>query len=94
MKITFLKKKEIKFFRGAGCDRCRQTGYKGRIGIHEILVINDKIRDLITNRASVGMIRDEAVKEGFKDMRFDGLKKVIGGQTTVEELVRVTKNTS
>lgn len=88
------KNKEVKFFRGSGCDKCKQTGYKGRIGIHEILEMNDKIRDLITNRASVGMIRDEAVRQGFKDMRFDGLKKVIGGQTTIEELVRVTKNTS
>jgi type IV pilus assembly protein PilB len=84
--------KGITFFRAEGCNVCKHTGYKGRTGIYEILVINEKIRELITNRASVGMIREEAIQQGFKDMRFDGLRKVIGGQITVEELIRVTKN--
>ncbi|MFA4829444.1 MAG: GspE/PulE family protein [Thermodesulfovibrionales bacterium] len=82
----------IKFYRGAGCDNCKHTGYKGRTGIHEILVVDEKIRELIVNRASVGIIREEAAKTGFKDMRFDGLKKVIAGITTVEELLRVTRD--
>lgn len=82
----------VKFYRGIGCDACRHSGYKGRTGIHEILVTDEKIRDLIVNRASVRMIRDEAAKKGFKDMRFDGLKKVIAGIITVEELLRVTRD--
>jgi type II secretory ATPase GspE/PulE/Tfp pilus assembly ATPase PilB-like protein len=82
----------IKFYRGAGCDNCKHTGYKGRTGIHEILVINEKIRELIINRASVGMIREEASRQGFRDMRFDGLRKAITGQISIEELLRVTKN--
>lgn len=82
----------LKFHRGAGCDKCKRTGYKGRTGIQEILVVDEKIRELITNKASVGIIREEAVKKGFKDMRFDGLKKVVSGVTSVEELLRVTKN--
>ena len=82
----------IKFYRGAGCDNCKHTGYKGRTGIHEILVVDEKIRELIVNRASVSMIREEAARKGFKDMRFDGLKKVIAGITTVEELLRVTRD--
>lgn len=84
---------DTKFYRGAGCDKCNHTGYLGRAGIHEILVVDENIRKLITNRASVSMIREAAVKTGFRDMRFDGLKKVISGVTTVEELLRVTKNT-
>lgn len=82
----------VKFSRGSGCDHCKHTGYKGRTGIHEILVADEKIRELIVNRASVGIIREEAAKTGFKDMRFDGLKKVIAGITTVEELLRVTRD--
>lgn len=84
--------KEIKFYRGEGCDNCKRTGYKGRTGIHEILVITEKIRELIINSASVGVIREEAARQGFKDMRFDGLRKVIEGKISIEELLRVTKN--
>jgi type II secretory ATPase GspE/PulE/Tfp pilus assembly ATPase PilB-like protein len=87
---TFIEK--LKFYRGIGCDNCKHTGYQGRTSIHEILVVNEKIRKLITNRASVSMIREEAVRNGFKDMRFDGLKKVISGITTIEELFRVTRD--
>lgn len=83
--------KDLKFFRGTGCDNCRHTGYKGRTAIHELIVMDERIRELITNRASVDIIRQEAAKNGFKDMRFDGLKKVIAGMTSVEELLRVTR---
>lgn len=87
---TFIEK--LKFYRGIGCDNCKHTGYQGRTSIHEILVINEEIRKLITNRASVSMIREEAAKNGFKEMRFDGLKKVVSGITSVEELLRVTRD--
>ncbi len=80
------------FSKGTGCEKCKGTGYKGRTGIHEILLVDNTIRELITNRASLGMIREEAAKKGFKDMRFDGIRKVISGVTTVEELLRVTRN--
>lgn len=83
---------DLKFYRGIGCEKCRHTGYRGRTAIHEILVVDEKIRELITNRASVNVIRQEAAKDGFKDMRFDGLKKVISGITSVEELIRVTRD--
>lgn len=83
----------FKFYRGTGCDKCKHTGYKGRTGIHELLVVDEKIRELITNRASVDIIREKAVKNGFKDMRFDGLRKVISGVISVEEFLRVTRNT-
>lgn len=81
----------LKFYRGVGCDNCKHTGYLGRTGIHEILVVDEQVRELITQKASVIAIRDAAVKNGYKDMRFDGLKKVVAGTTSVEELLRVTK---
>ncbi len=84
--------KELVFYRGAGCDNCGNTGYKGRMGIHEILVVDEYIKGLITRNESASMIRQEAVKKGFKDMRFDGLKKVISGMISIEELLRVTRN--
>lgn len=84
--------KEIKFCHGSGCNKCNQSGYKGRTGIHEILRVDERIRDLITTRATVGMLRNEAARTGFKDMRFDGLRKVISGITTIEELLRVTRD--
>ncbi|MEE8329729.1 MAG: ATPase, T2SS/T4P/T4SS family [Thermodesulfovibrionia bacterium] len=84
--------KELVFYRGAGCDNCGNTGYKGRMGIHEILVVDEDIKELITKNESVSMIRQKAVQKGFKDMRFDGLKKVISGMISIEELLRVTRN--
>ena len=83
----------LTFYRGEGCEACKGSGYKGRTGIHEVFAVDSSIRELITNKASLGMIREEAARKGFKDMRFDGLKKVIAGITSSEELLRVTRNT-
>lgn len=76
--------------RGSGCTDCKHPGYKGRTGIHEVLLVDDKIRELISKEASVGVIREYARKTGFKDMRFDGLQKVIKGIISSEELLWVT----
>jgi type IV pilus assembly protein PilB len=84
----------LTFYRGEGCEACKGSGYRGRTGIHEILAVDESIRELITNRASLGMIREEASRKGFKDMRFDGLKKVVAGVTTSEEILRVTRNSA
>jgi len=81
----------LKFYKGIGCDNCKHTGYSGRTGIHEILVVDERIRELITRRGSVTELREAASKAGYKDMRFDGLRKVMEGTTSVEELLRVTK---
>ncbi len=82
---------KVTFYRGRGCGYCGGTGYKGRTGIHEVLRVDEEIRDLILERASVGMIRRAAQAKGFRDLRFDGLRKVVAGMTTLEEVVRVTK---
>lgn len=83
----------VTFHRGTGCNDCNRTGYRGRTGIHEILVVDSKIRELISSRGSTEMIRQQALKSGFKDMRFDGTRKVLAGITTIEELLRASRNT-
>jgi type IV pilus assembly protein PilB len=80
---------EIVFYRGRGCDRCKGTGYKGRTGIFELMVMSEAIRDLILKGASAAQIRDQAVAEGMKTLAEDGILKVLEGVTTVDELLRV-----
>jgi len=75
---------------GAGCDRCRQTGYTGRVGVFELLEVEDSIRQLIQARASASQIRTTAVAGGMRLFRDDGLAKALDGVTTIDEVVRVT----
>lgn len=82
-------KKEIFFHRGKGCPRCNGTGYSGRIAIHEVLVVDDAIRRLITKEASMLEIAQCAKAEGFRNMHYDGIKKVLRGMTTLQEVTRV-----
>ncbi len=80
-----------KFFRGTGCRDCRGSGYRGRLGIYELLIVTDQIRDMIVQRKSAAELQDAAIKNGLKLMRDDGFKKVLSGITTIEEINRVTK---
>ncbi len=80
---------EITFYKGRGCDHCKMTGYRGRQGIFEVLVISDRIRGLILQRASTAEIRQAAMEEGMKTMQDDGLRKVLDGITSIEECLRV-----
>ena len=82
---------EIKFYRGQGCKDCNFTGYKGRTAIHEILVVDKPIRELMLRKASTDELRDKAVSQGMKTLRLCGWKKVIDGLTTPEEILRVTQ---
>jgi type II secretory ATPase GspE/PulE/Tfp pilus assembly ATPase PilB-like protein len=77
-------------YREKGCEHCRGTGFKGRMGIHELLVMNDGIRDLITSQPVVGDLKKAAIKNGTQTLQIDGLMKVIKGQTSVSEILRVT----
>jgi general secretion pathway protein E len=77
-------------YRGRGCPACRETGYRDRVGIFEILRVSDPIRELIQSRANASQIRAAAVAEGMTLLREDGLKKATAGTTTVEEVLRVT----
>ncbi|MHC4175892.1 MAG: GspE/PulE family protein [Planctomycetota bacterium] len=78
-------------YRAAGCRECRQVGYMGRVGLFELLVTTEKIRQLAHDRASTWIIQQEAIREGMRTLREDGWLKVLSGRTTVEEVVRVTK---
>jgi type IV pilus assembly protein PilB len=78
-------------FRGKGCEKCRSTGYKGRLGIYELLELNDDLRDIITANPSLTDLRRAAREGGMKTLRDDGLQKVADGQTTVEEIMRATE---
>ncbi len=77
-------------YREKGCEHCRGTGFKGRMGIHELLVMNDPIRELITAQPVVGDLKKAAIANGTQTLQIDGLMKVIKGQTSVSEILRVT----
>ena len=79
-----------KFYYGKGCDECHGTGYRGRKAICELLIINSDIRDLIYDNAPISMIRDKAREYGMHTIREDGLKAILNGETTVDEVVRYT----
>ena len=85
------KVEEIKFHKGKGCKDCNFTGYKGRTAIHEILVVDKMIRELMLRKASTDELREKAVSQGMKTLRLCGWKKVIDGLTTPEEILRVTQ---
>ena len=80
---------EIK--RGKGCERCGNTGYKGRLGLYELLLISDDLRHVIGSGGDANAIRKQAVKEGLRTLRKDAMEKLYQGITTPEEIVRVTR---
>ncbi len=91
----FLKlnhKEDTKLYRGVGCDNCRNTGYKGRVGLYELLVLDDDIRDMVTRNPAVTELRRYAREHGMVTLREDGLVKASHGLTTVEEVMRVTED--
>jgi type IV pilus assembly protein PilB len=77
---------EVPFFRGRGCGACRHTGYRGRIAFHELVLVTEEVRTLISEGRSVQEISRAAAKVGYKPLRYDGLKKVLLGLTTIEEI--------
>jgi len=83
------KSSNLNFFRGEGCQFCRNSGYKGRIGIFELLAVNDRIPELISKKSPSHTINEEAIKAGMIPLRKDGLSKVSQGLTTLDEILRV-----
>ncbi|MGB7161156.1 MAG: ATPase, T2SS/T4P/T4SS family [Tepidisphaeraceae bacterium] len=79
-------------FKGKGCDRCRKTGYTGRLGIYEMLVMDDSMRDMVTSNPDVTHLRKLCRERGLVTLRADGFGKVLKGMTTVDEILRVTEN--
>ncbi len=82
--------KSLKLFKGRGCDRCSSTGYKGRVGLYEVMEIGDEVRELILSGASAIELRTKAVENGMLTLRGSGLQKIREGVTTIEEVVRET----
>jgi len=80
-----------KFWHGKGCEECRQLGYQGRMGIYELLILNETLRPLILNRAPASTIANKAMEGGMRTLRTDGWNKVKAGLTTIEEVLRVTQ---
>jgi type IV pilus assembly protein PilB len=78
------------FFFGKGCEICSETGYKGRMGIYEMLRMTDAVRDLVAERAPTLVIRQRALEQGMRTLRDDGLRAIFNGQTTIEEVIKYT----
>ncbi len=89
LQSIYLKEVPKVLYRGAGCAQCNNTGYKGRTGIFEIMRMNNALRGLLTQKASAGQIKEEAVKAGMMPMFHSGVIKVVAGVTTLEEIMRV-----
>jgi len=89
--IEYFKNRKVTFYQGKGCKSCRGTGYKGRTAILEILVMNDKLKELVLLKSSSVALRKEALATGMKTLREDGLLKVERGITTLDEVLRVTQ---
>jgi general secretion pathway protein E len=81
----------VTFYRGEGCSACKNTGYRERVGIYELIEMHEAIRTLIIAKASSSAITSAAVQAGFKTLRQEGLLKVAAGVTSVEEVLRVTQ---
>jgi len=80
---------QVTFYRGRGCDHCRGSGYKGRLGVYELMFMTDRIRDLVLQKTSSHMIREAAIECGMKTLKDDAIAKILLGQTTLEECLRV-----
>ncbi len=82
-----------KIWSPAGCDRCRKTGYSGRVGLYELLVIDDQLRDIVARNPNVSELRRLCTERGMVNLRTDGLRKAAKGLTSVEEILRICEST-
>jgi type IV pilus assembly protein PilB len=91
--ISAAQAEKANFMKGRGCNSCQKTGFRGRIGIYELLLIDVKIREMIYRNESTPKIREYAISKGMKTLFNDGVEKVLAGYTTFEEVYRVAKRT-
>ncbi|GAB4458788.1 MAG: hypothetical protein OHK0029_20460 [Armatimonadaceae bacterium] len=89
MNLEEIDKSKVTFFRGRGCEVCKGSGYKGRIGCYELMPVTDKVRELILAHASAYAIREAAIEAGMKSLKEDAMEKILLGVTTLEESLRV-----
>jgi general secretion pathway protein E/type IV pilus assembly protein PilB len=83
--------KDMKFYKGKGCEHCRQTGYRGRAAIYEVCVVNENLRRMVVRKETGSAMKARVIQDGMETLRSDGWRRVLLGQTTVEEVVRVTQ---
>ena len=80
-----------KFYKGKGCDKCKDLGYRGRVGIYEMMPISENIIKLVLQKASTAEIRKQAVSDGMVSMLLDGLDKIGAGLTTIDEVLSAVR---
>ena len=80
----------IRLFRGKGCDRCRGTGYHGRVAIYEVLAYSDEMKRLTHGNVDLDVLRRQAISQGMISLRENAVIKLLGGETTYQEVLRVT----
>jgi type IV pilus assembly protein PilB len=90
LQLPIEQARQYSFYYGKGCQRCNNSGYKGRVGIYELLDVNDEMRDMISSEASVDDLRNLARSQGMTTLREAGLKLIFDGITTIDEVVRET----
>ena len=79
-----------KFFFGAGCDECNNSGYRGRTGLFEMIKTTDAFREMINSGAATLVLRQKAIEQGMKTLREDGIRSIFDGESTVEEVLKYT----
>jgi type IV pilus assembly protein PilB len=89
-KVSLTPADGVTFYKGQGCDQCGQTGYRGRSGVFEILMVDATLNDLVRDRADSRRIKEGAIRSGFKSLLDDALSKAVLGQTTLDEVLRVS----
>lgn len=88
--LPHINEKNMMFFKGKGCETCNNSGSKGRVGVYEVMVMSERLRDIILNGGSTDDIRRQAIEEGMLSLRESALRKALTGMTSLEEVVRVT----
>jgi general secretion pathway protein E len=81
----------LQLYRSVGCSKCHDTGYRGRVGIFELMLVSDELRALVTQNVDAKLIKRKAIEGGMRTLRADGARNVIAGVTTIEEVLRATE---
>jgi type II secretory ATPase GspE/PulE/Tfp pilus assembly ATPase PilB-like protein len=89
--IGIKSKGEVRVYRAVGCGKCHHTGYRGRVGIFELMLVDDAVRNLITQSIDAKTIKQTAIQRGMHTLRADGARKVLDGVTSIEEVLRATE---
>lgn len=91
LKDLGITKPEVEFYRGNGCNKCKNTGYTGRTGIFELFSLDEDIREMVNSKASADQIRERLARKGVRTLKDDGVEKILSGITTPQEVLRVAK---